>query len=297
MMVKSDSLGESKKQQSHAENEATTKVINLDPVIFRPGEAFQPDQMIVGTAYHTGLQRDHNEDTLIALSSMLAENGSDIPFGIFIVADGMGGQTKGEVASKVAARVMAYHVINRLYLPMLIPHAEYAPAPLQEVMETGITAIQDAVVARAPGSGTTITAVSVLGDYMTIAHVGDSRAYWIDANGQIELITHDQSLVQRLIDLGQITEEEAKIYPQRNVLYCAVGQEEPYQAQILSKKVRRPGYLLICSDGLWGQVSKQDMVSIIREYKHPSSACKTLVKAANDAGGPDNISVIIVQFV
>jgi protein phosphatase len=160
----------------------------------------------------------------------------------------------------------------------------------------GVHEAQQAVIKLAPGGGTTLTAAFVMGDQVTIAHVGDSRAYFLYPDGRMQSITRDHSLVRRLQELGQITEKEAAVHPQRNVLYRAIGQGEPFDSDVNTHLLPRPGYLLICSDGLWGVVPDMDIFQIVTNAPNPSMACHSLVEAANAAGGPDNISVVIVQY-
>jgi len=107
----------------------------------------------------------------------------------------------------------------------------------------------------------------------------------------------DHSLVRRLIELGQLTEEEAAVHPQRNVLYRALGQTEPFEPEINTMVLPHPGYLLICSDGLWGVVPEAEIFRIVMNAENPSLACHRLVEAANAAGGPDNISVVLLQYL
>lgn len=112
----------------------------------------------------------------------------------------------------------------------------------------------------------------------------------------MQAMTVDHSLVRRLVDLGQLTEEQARVYPQKNVLYRALGQAEPFRPDIHTHLIPHPGYILICSDGLWGTVPDEEMFKIVSSAPNPSMACHDLVEAANAAGGPDNISVILVQY-
>jgi serine/threonine protein phosphatase PrpC len=164
-------------------------------------------------------------------------------------------------------------------------------------MEKGMAEAQHAVISSAPGGGTTLTAAVVVGERVTLSHVGDTRAYFITPDGRIEPMTQDHSLVRRLQDLGQIDEHEASVHPQRNVLYRALGQSEPFRPDISTYTLPHPGYLLLCSDGLWGSVSDEEMYRIIQAAENPSFACNHLIKAANEAGGPDNISAIIIQYL
>jgi serine/threonine protein phosphatase PrpC len=168
---------------------------------------------------------------------------------------------------------------------------------IQEIMESGVKEAHKAVIRTAPGGGTTMTSALVVGEQITIAHVGDSRAYFIYPDGRIQVITQDHSLVHRLQELGQITEKEAFNHPQRNVLYRAIGQNEPFRPDITSYQFPHPGFLMLCSDGLWGVIPETEIFRIVTTNKNPSIACNKLVDAANAMGGPDNISVILVSYL
>jgi len=153
------------------------------------------------------------------------------------------------------------------------------------------------VTQAAPGSGTTVTAALVLGQQMTIGHVGDSRAYALHTDGRVEALTRDHSLVKRLEELGQITPDEAAGHPQRNILYRAIGQGEVLEPDIFTLPFPQPGQLLICSDGLWGVIPDENMGKIVAAAPNLHEACQSLIAAANDAGGPDNITAILVQLI
>lgn len=257
-----------------------------------------PSQYLVGVGQSVGRQRDHNEDLLFYFNSNFANCTKDVSFGIFIVADGMGGHEYGEVASSVAAKTLGEYVVQKLYSPLFNPNSTSPPNEgIQEIIEIGIKHAQDAVMRKAPGGGTTITAGLLLGDQITIGHVGDSRLYFIYPDGRIEAKTNDHSLVQRLIDLGQISEDEAKNHPNKNVLYRALGQSEPFRPDLMNLTVPKPGFILICSDGLWGSVNDDELFRLATSSENPSIACTKMVDAANKAGGPDNISVILIKIM
>ncbi len=261
------------------------------PVVLRPA------QLVVGCAQSIGRQRDHNEDTIFTLNSILADGSAELPVGIFVVADGMGGHQHGELASGAAARAFADYIIRRIITPIITGDSDSQSESLLEVMENGVKEAQTAVMRKAPGGGTTLTAALVLGEQVTMAHIGDSRAYFIYPDGRIQPITQDHSLVRRLVELGQITEDEAKIHPNRNVLYRALGQSEPFKPDIHTHPLPQPGYMLLCSDGLWGVVPDVEIFRIVQHASNLSMACHELVEAANAAGGPDNISVILVGYL
>jgi protein phosphatase len=131
---------------------------------------------------------------------------------------------------------------------------------------------------------------------MFVAHVGDTRLYLIN-DTSIEQLTRDHTLVQRLVELGQITPEEAKDHPKRNVVYRALGQNDELEVDTLMRRLPPGAHILICSDGLWGNISDDELREIVRKQTlSPQEACNKLVALANERGGSDNISVIIVQM-
>jgi protein phosphatase len=258
---------------------------------------FDLQQLVAASGQSVGKQRELNEDSLMALTATLAGNSGSLPFGIYIVADGMGGHQFGEVASNAAVRIVAGHIIRKFQSYLFSIKPSPPDESLQEIMQTAVRDAQKIIQNEAPSSGTTLTAALVLGQQVTIAHVGDSRAYHIYPDGRVEVVTRDHSLVKRLEELGHISPAEAENYPHRNVLYRALGQGEILEADVFTVSFPQAGYLMLCSDGLWGVVADQDMIKIIREAPSLQRACQNLVEAANAAGGPDNISVIIAQMI
>lgn len=256
----------------------------------------EPQQLVSGCGLSIGKQREHNEDCLFTFSVTVGGETNSAPLGLFIVADGMGGHQYGEVASSAAVRTMANYLLKRFH-PYLINPSEGVDEPLQEIMRAAITEAQKAVTRAAPGSGTTLTAALVLGQQLTIGHVGDSRAYTIRTDGRVEVLTRDHSLVKRLEELGQISSEEAAGHPQRNVLYRALGQGEVLEPDIFTSSFPQPGYLLLCSDGLWSVLPDDNIGNLVIGAPNLNSACQKLISAANDAGGPDNISAVLVQLL
>lgn len=249
----------------------------------------------VGWATDVGGVRRHNEDT--ALVIMSAHDGDDAQpaFGFFVLADGMGGHQAGEVASSLAARVVAHHIVRQLYLPILVAQEHDTGQPaLNEVLVDAVQAANRAVADQVPGGGTTLTCALVLGPRAYIAHVGDSRAYVVTEDG-LDQITHDHSLVDRLVELGQLTRDEAAIHPQKNVLYRAVGQRGFLEVDTPVRTIPRGGRLLLCSDGLWSVVSETEMIRIVTSAPSLQVACDRLIAAANRGGAPDNVTAILVE--
>lgn len=256
----------------------------------------KPPQFLVGTGQSVGMQRDHNEDTLFTFTSVLAEGINDLPFGICMVADGMGGHKNGEIASGVAARVVSKYLVNKVFLRFLELHKEPVDESIQETIQNAVAEAQRAVVRYAPGGGTTLTCAMLVGEQVTVAHIGDSRAYFIYSDGRIQKITKDHSLVQRMVEIGEITEVEAQTHPQKNVLLKALGQNDPVKADIQTFQFPKNGFMLLCSDGLWGLVSDSEIYRIVSSNSDPAIACHQLIEMANANGGPDNISVIILTL-
>lgn len=250
----------------------------------------------VGYGLSPGKQRNHNEDAFFTLTTMFSYNETELPFGLYMVADGMGGHKNGEIASELAIRAVAGIVLTEIYTPLMSLDPQPSELSFREVLHNGIELANTEIITKSYGGGTTITAILIVGDQMTIAHVGDSRVYSVSKNGTMEALTRDHSLVKRLQELGQITPEEAAVHPQRNVLYRALGQGEPFEPEIISTKRPESGSLLVCSDGLWSIVGKEGMESIIKSGVSPQDICDRLIDAANEAGGPDNISAILAEF-
>jgi protein phosphatase len=256
----------------------------------------KPPQFIIGCGQSAGLQRDHNEDTIFSMSSILADGVNDVPFGLCVVADGMGGHLNGEIASGVAVRTVARYLVTKIYTHLLQQNPDPMEESLQETIEHAVNEVQKNVVRYAPGGGTTLTIALILGEQVTIAHVGDSRAYFIYPDGRIQRLTKDHSLVQRMVDLEEITEAEAQKHPHRNVLLKAIGQSEPVYPDVQTHQVPKSGHMMLCSDGLWGVVPETDLYRCIASEADPAIACQHMVEAANKNGGPDNISVVLVKF-
>ncbi len=256
-----------------------------------------PKRMIVGIAQHVGRVRTHNEDVLLAFQGELAGLEAMPHFGLFVVADGMGGHALGERASGIAARTLARAVLEGV-LPSLLadPQGDSDRPSLAEVMESAMSAANTAVFSGVPeGGGTTLTCALIIGEQVVLSHVGDSRAYIITPDS-FEQLTRDHSLVQRLQELGQLSAAEAAVHPQRNVLYRAVGQGEGLEVDVDSRRLPPGAVMLLCSDGLWGLVPDDRIQALIRQSANPQAACEALVAAANAAGGPDNITAVMVQL-
>jgi PPM family protein phosphatase len=250
----------------------------------------------VGKLSDIGKIRERNEDSFYAIESLLHHNYDRERFGLFIVADGMGGHQKGEVASSLAVRTAAQCILKDIYLPYIVNNNQgSANRPINEVLIEAVESANSVVQETVPDGGTTLTIAVVMGHSAYIAHVGDSRVYWFN-QGTLKQITKDHSLVQRLVELGQETAEGALTHPQRNVLYRAIGQGTAMEVDIYVQHLPPGSSLLLCSDGLWGPVKNDLLREILNTSTTPQEACEHLIMKANKNGGEDNITAVIVSM-
>ena len=250
---------------------------------------------------HIGAVRGRNEDSCLIFSGLTGGQEPLAPFGLYIVADGMGGHHAGHRASKMASRIVADRILSETYLPLMRQMEDNrTPAPtqpIQEVLLDAVAAANMALYNHEPDkdSGTTVTAALIFGRRLYLAHVGDSRAYLLHED-KFQLLTLDHSYVRRLQDVGQLTADEAAIHPNRNVLYRAVGQGDELEIDTFTRALPTEGKLLLCSDGLWGLVPDQVMQAILEEEKPLQAKADQLVELALQAGGHDNITAVLVEF-
>jgi PPM family protein phosphatase len=267
------------------------------PLPQEPVFAAQTGHIIFGQKSDVGMVRSNNQDSAMSLFFTSDTVDEKPDFGIFIVADGMGGHSEGEKASSITAKTVMQELLKSVYLPMLQESDMDSDRPtVTEALTTAIERANLAVREQVRDGGTTITAVVILGDQAYLGHVGDSRAYLISENHDVEQLTRDHSVVQRLIELGQLTPEEAETHDQRNVLYRAVGQNEEVDVDILRRRLPPNAYVLICSDGLWGMIEKNDIRDIVANAISPQDACDKLISLANTNGGTDNITAVLLKM-
>jgi serine/threonine protein phosphatase PrpC len=230
-------------------------------------------RVTVGAASDIGQVREGNEDSYLVIAPLYA------------VADGMGGHRGGEVASN-----LALETVQQLF--------EQGTGTLAEQVEHANRAVfdrsrQDRSVS---GMGTTLTAALIDGDRVHLAHVGDSLAY-LFRGGDLSLLTEDHTLVHKMVMEGEITEEEAETHPHRSILTRALGVDAAVQVDESDVEVAHGDRLLLCSDGLTGMVAEDRIREILSRNAEPQSAVDELVKEANQAGGIDNITALILDFV
>ncbi|MGH8896962.1 MAG: Stp1/IreP family PP2C-type Ser/Thr phosphatase [Egibacteraceae bacterium] len=232
------------------------------------------------SATSVGMVREGNEDSYFHGSTT------------FAVADGMGGHVAGEVASATALEPIAE--LDGAQFP--------SPSEATAALKGAITAANTTVFEKAAGNpelrgmGTTLTALLVRGGCFHLAHVGDSRAYRLRPGEDISRLTTDHTLVQQLIDEHRLEPEHADTHPQRSVITRAIGVERHVDPETLAPEELLPGdQILLCSDGLTGPVKDDEITRILSRHDDGQAACQALIDAANDAGGPDNITVVLLR--
>jgi protein phosphatase len=232
----------------------------------------------------------------MAYTTNLVSNNSNQSIGVYAVADGMGGHKNGDLASKIAIQTVYIEFVKNNLDLMSGTDIVFRTSHIENILGSCTLSAHKRVSEEVPGGGTTLTIGVIFQDQVVIAHIGDSRAYFVDAKGDLKLLTRDHSIVSRMQELGKLTEEQAAAHPQRNVLYRALGQIEYTEPDLYSYSLLDSSNLLICSDGLWGIISEKQISTLITESQTPQIACTKLIEAANRAGGPDNISAIVVRF-
>jgi serine/threonine protein phosphatase PrpC len=227
----------------------------------------------VGVATDLGKVREGNEDSYLV----------DPPLLLYAVADGMGGHRGGEVASHLALETV--ESLARAGTGTLAEQVHEANRTVYERSQRD---------RRVTGMGTTLTAARIVDDAVFLAHVGDSRAYLLRA-GAFRQLTEDHTLVNRMVRAGEITADEADVHPHRNVLTRALGTEPDVEVDEDEVALMEGDRLLLCSDGLFGMVTEDQIQAILENEPDPQHAVDRLVRAANRAGGVDNITALVLD--
>ena len=252
-----------------------------------------------------GRTREHNEDCFVVadLTTMNAtlqpevrEHRPGKRGTLFMVADGMGGAAAGEVASQMATEVVLEE-LDAWWRRSESTDADTFAAALRKAVEAANTRIHRYALDHPEnrGMGTTTTVAGVLGGTLYLCQVGDSRGYLV-REGVATQITKDQSLVQRLIDAGELTAEEAEVSERRNIILQALGPDPKVKVDLTHQDLRRGDTLVLCSDGLSGQVKKSEIAAAVAANSDLRQVCAQLIELANSRGGPDNITVIVARL-
>lgn len=234
-----------------------------------------------------GCVRASNQDTVVI--EQLDKNTA-----LCIVCDGMGGAKSGNVASSLAVDVFVQEIKNTWI-------ADMEPDTVDQMMKNAVKVANFAVYDQAQqfedfsGMGTTLVAVLIQGKTATFVNVGDSRAYKIDNDGICQ-VTVDHSLVQLMVDRGELAPELARTYPGKNFITRAVGTESQTECDVFHRRMERGEYLLLCSDGLSNLLDEQEILFEVVHGAEKSNCCQMLLEIAKKRGAPDNVSCILVEI-
>src|SRR5213595_2945830 len=269
------------------------------------GRSPKPVKIEVFAKTDLGKTRDHNEDRFLvadltrgeaSLQPAVREHEVGERGSLFIVADGMGGAAAGELASEMATETIYEQMIRMWGNEKDVTPQRFAYR-LKEAVEVANSHIHSYAKAHPEvrGMGTTTTAVGILNDHVYLTQVGDSRAYLI-RDGQAVQLTRDQSLMQRLVEAGELTEEEAARSERRNIILQALGPDARVKVDLTHQEVRKGDILVLCSDGLTGTVKKEEIAAVATRERDLLAACDKLIALANERGRPDNITVVLARF-
>jgi serine/threonine protein phosphatase PrpC len=252
-----------------------------------------------------GQIREHNEDNFLVADLSrkargLLEANRSLTVGpqgsLFAVCDGMGGAAAGEIASQLAVDILYERMVDGLEDLPALTRDDLARRLVRAIESAGLRIFQEAKVDRTRrGMGTTVTAAALVDGYLFFAQVGDSRGYLL-RQGQLVQLTRDQSLVNQLIEAGQLTEEEAETFEHNNIILQALGTADTVQVDLTYCELQRGDVLMLCSDGLSGMVRFDEIREVMRSTSEPAETCKVLIERANQAGGHDNITVVVATF-
>jgi len=249
----------------------------------------------LGFATNVGRVRPVDEDSILAIEIRTAFLSAPRHRMLLIVADGMGGHRRGDVASRIAVQTIA-----RTLLPLLTSESDIPRASYHRAIQTAIGLANQAIIAEAQrhpeceGMGTTLSLAIADGRILHVANAGDSRIYIVNAK-EICQVTRDHSVVQEMVDRGELEPEEARHHPRKNVITMALGVYEEVTPDIGCLTMEAGDNVLLCCDGLINHVEDEDIQRVVVEASDPQTACDILVALANKGGGTDNISVIIAR--
>ena len=265
-----------------------------------------------------GIVREANEDSIMALEFMQDSQIAPGRHYLYVVSDGMGGAEAGETASAIAVETIQDYVEQGVSKLSVSPHAQTADTPdtsaavnaapgqsagtLEQILQAALEEANRKIVEHQVdhperrGMGATAVGALIAPPDAVVAWVGDSRAYLLEG-GRLRLLTKDHSLVQRLVEVGQITAEEARNHEHKNVITRSLGARTngPAGAEVLKLRLKRGDRLMLCSDGLIAHVEDSAIAEILARREDPAEAGRELVVAANAGGGTDNISVIVID--
>nr|HET6903585.1 protein phosphatase 2C domain-containing protein [Ktedonobacteraceae bacterium] len=282
-------------------NEKTIPLVvrNSTPRSAPPVEQFSGHNlgMIVGTQSDPGIKRKHkpNEDSIFAAEGMLNSNVQAPTFGLFVVADGMGGHANGQDASRLAIQT----IVDTL-MPRLTSNEPFTDDAFAQLLADGVQKANMAVHQRnlehRADMGTTMTATLIVGTNAYMANVGDSRTYLYRQPEGLKKITNDHSVVASLVDAGIIKPDDIYTHPKRNQIYRSLGEKPVVDVDTFKVPLKPGDKIVLCSDGLWDMVRDPIIEQVLNTVPDPTQTRHALIQAALDGGGEDNVSVIVIHI-
>jgi protein phosphatase len=249
----------------------------------------------IGRRTHPGKVRPNNEDSMLSIELSRMNQGIIQPISLVAVADGMGGHASGEQASSLVidaiAQIGAFELVA-LQNPSYDEFGDW----IKRATQAANQAVYEARQSAGNDMGSTLVLGLIIGSQAYLGHSGDSRIYLVNKDS-IKQLSTDHSLVQHLISIGKITQEEARVHPQRNIIYRSLGEKPEVEADYFSQLLFPKDKLLFCSDGLSSLVDDQKIQEIVMDASSAQAACDRLIDEANAAGGEDNISVLLVEVL
>jgi serine/threonine protein phosphatase PrpC len=254
-----------------------------------------PFQLVVGTRSDPGIKRKYkpNEDSLFAAQGLIGDSPTAHSCGLFVIADGMGGHANGQDASRLAIQTIIEHI-----LPRLVKNStdEYATL-LKEGIQCANLAVHQRNIEQHGDMGTTVTGALVIDNVVYVANVGDSRTYIYRESDGLKKITNDHSVVASLVEAGIIKPDDIYTHPKRNHIYRSLGEKPNVEIDLFTVPLQEGDKLLLCSDGLWDMVRDPKIEDLIKSATpDPSVTSDSLIQAAYEGGGEDNVSVIVIQI-
>ncbi|HEX3643783.1 MAG TPA: protein phosphatase 2C domain-containing protein, partial [Ktedonobacteraceae bacterium] len=255
-------------------------------------------KLMVGTRSDAGIKRKYkpNEDSLFAAQGLIDEAPTTHPYGLFVIADGMGGHANGQDASRLAIQTIIEYILPKLSKNAPLSNEEYAQL-LVEGIQSANQAVHQRNIEQRGDMGTTVTGALVVDNVAYVVNVGDSRTYLYRDSDGLKKITNDHSVVASLVEAGIIKPDDIYTHPKRSHIYRSLGEKPNVEVDHFTVELQEGDKLLLCSDGLWDMVRDPKIENVIKSPdSNPVITSDALIQAAFEGGGEDNVSVIVIQI-